>query len=476
MLRGDVFPVKVHKAADVVLTGATFVGAYLIKRYLLPEPWGGLTDIPNYTGILLLVVVLWYMSFEMSGLHAAYRRLSFRQSVSRLLQLVTVNLVLTFLFFYLLRIEDVSRILMGIFYGLNLATLAWSAWYAREIHRKKGFNLLVVIIGSREAAKEFVEQIVRDPDANFRVLGCLEVSSEEVGKSVTDGIEVIGTLEELQAVLTRHVVDEIIFAMPIDRIWEAQRYMAVAEAMGVQIRILPHWHLRKFLTTRPSYYQMYFEEFLASPSLVLTATSRKQFALLAKAALDYVCAAIGLVILVPVGLLLALVIVTISPGPVFYKQVRCGLYGRRFTLYKFRTMVPNAEKLLPKLVHLNEAGGPVFKMKDDPRILPFIGKFMRRTGLDEIPQLLNVLRGEMSLVGPRPPTPGEVECYSLQERRRLSMKPGLTCIWQVTPGRNGVTFQEWMAMDLAYIDRWSLWLDLRILALTTRAVLFGYGQ
>ena len=130
MLRGDVFPVKVHKAADVVLTGATFVGAYLIKRYLLPEPWGGLTDIPNYTVILLLVVVLWYMSFEMTGLHAAYRRLSFRQSVSRLIQLVTVNLVLTFLFFYLLKIENVSRILMGIFYGLNLATLAWSAWYA----------------------------------------------------------------------------------------------------------------------------------------------------------------------------------------------------------------------------------------------------------------------------------------------------------------------------------------------------------
>lgn len=475
MLRGDIFPVKIHKVVDVVLTGATFVAAYAVKRFLLPEPLGGLMVTPNYYGILLLVMVLWYLSFEMTDLHESYRRLTLPRSLWRLFETVTFNLILTLLFFYLLKVENVSRILMGIFFVLDFTTLALSAWIAREIHKKKGFNLLVVIIGSREAAKEFIERILREPAANFRILGCLEVDPQEVGKFVTEGVKVIGSLDELQDVLTRNVVDEIIFAMPIDRIWEAERYMAVAEAVGVRIRILPHWHVRKFLGSRPSYYSMRFEDCLESPSLVLTATSRKQLALLVKGVVDYLGAALMLVAVIPLGLFLALSIQIVSPGPVFYKQLRCGLYGRRFTLYKFRTMVPNAEKLLPEMRRLNEASGPAFKIKDDPRIIPWIGKFMRRTGLDELPQLINVLRGEMSLVGPRPPTPNEVDRYKLRERRRLSMKPGLTCLWQVSPHRNRIAFEEWMRMDLEYIDHWSLWLDFKILCFTVRAVLYGYG-
>ncbi len=475
MLKGNVFPVKMHKVVDVALTGATFVAAYVVKRFLLPQPLGGLTPTPNYYGILLLVMVLWCLSFEMTDLHESYRRLTFPRSCWRLFETVTVNLILTLLFFYLLKVEDVSRILMGIFFALNFATLALSAWIAKEIHKKMGFNLLVVIIGSGEAAKEFIERILREPDANFRILGCLEVEPQEVGKFVTEGVKVIGSLDDLQDVLTRNVVDEIIFAMPIDRVWEAERYMAVAEAVGVRIRILPHWPLRKFLESRPTYYSMHFEDCFESPSLVLTATSKKQLALLVKGVLDYLGAAILLAAGIPLGLFLALSIQIVSPGPVFYKQLRCGLYGRRFAVYKLRTMVPDAEKLLPEMLRLNEAREPVFKIKDDPRIIPGFGKFMRRTGLDELPQLFNVLRGEMSLVGPRPPTPNEVDRYKLRERRRLSMKPGLTCLWQVTPHRNRIAFEEWLRMDLEYIDHWSLWLDFKILCLTVRAVLCGYG-
>jgi lipopolysaccharide/colanic/teichoic acid biosynthesis glycosyltransferase len=163
-------------------------------------------------------------------------------------------------------------------------------------------------------------------------------------------------------------------------------------------------------------------------------------------------------------------------GPVFYRQERCGLNGRRFQLLKFRTMVPDADRLRERLAHCNECDGPVFKIRQDPRIIPWLGRFLRKTSLDELPQLINVLRGEMSLVGPRPPIPAEVAQYETWQRRRLSMKPGLTCIWQTTPRRNEVSFKEWMKMDLAYIDNWSLGLDFKILARTALVVVLGYGR
>ena len=165
-----------------------------------------------------------------------------------------------------------------------------------------------------------------------------------------------------------------------------------------------------------------------------------------------------------------------SSGPVFFKQERCGLNGRKITIYKFRTMAADAEDRRDQFHGMNELDGPVFKIKKDPRIIPFLGSFLRKTGLDELPQLLNVLKGEMSLIGPRPPIPAEVEKYDLWQRRRLSMKPGITCLWQCTPDRNDVCFHDWMRMDLQYIDNWSLVLDFKILLKTAVVVLTGQGR
>jgi lipopolysaccharide/colanic/teichoic acid biosynthesis glycosyltransferase len=162
-----------------------------------------------------------------------------------------------------------------------------------------------------------------------------------------------------------------------------------------------------------------------------------------------------------------------SRGPALYRQVRCGMHGRRFVLLKFRTMVENAESLRHEVAHLNVMDGPVFKAPGDPRVTP-IGRFLRRSSLDELPQLLNVLKGEMSLVGPRPPIPQEVEHYEPWQRRRLAMKPGITCLWQIS-GRSELDFATWMELDLSYIDHWSLWLDLKILVLTMPAVFSGRG-
>ena len=228
---------------------------------------------------------------------------------------------------------------------------------------------------------------------------------------------------------------------------------------------------------RPKFYNMYYENFMHIPSFVLTATSRKKTALMFKAMLDYTVAVISLVILFPFFVIVALAIKLASPeGPVFFKQIRCGLNGRLFSMYKFRTMAPDAELRRGELAGLNEADGPAFKIKRDPRIIPFVGHLLRRTSLDELPQLINIMRGEMSVVGARPPIPEEVSRYEIWERRRLSMKPGLTCLWQIAPNRNSISFEEWMKMDLAYIDNWSLWLDLKIVVKTFRVLLAGYGM
>jgi lipopolysaccharide/colanic/teichoic acid biosynthesis glycosyltransferase len=171
--------------------------------------------------------------------------------------------------------------------------------------------------------------------------------------------------------------------------------------------------------------------------------------------------------------IVALLIKLTSKGPIIYDQVRCGLYGRKFVLHKFRSMKDGAEDILWEIKHLNEMDGPVFKMRNDPRVTP-LGRFLRKSSIDELPQFWNVLKGDMSLVGPRAPLPEEVREYTRWQRRRLSVKPGITCLWQVS-GRNEIDFHEWMKLDLAYIDNWSLLLDLKILLRTFPVVLLGKG-
>jgi len=178
-------------------------------------------------------------------------------------------------------------------------------------------------------------------------------------------------------------------------------------------------------------------------------------------------------LLSPLFLFVTLLIKLTSSGPIFFKQKRIGLNGREFVLYKFRTMYKDAEKQQKMLEALNEMDGPVFKIRKDPRITP-VGKFLRKFSIDELPQLFNVFIGHMSLIGPRPPLPNEVIQYETWQRRRLSMRPGITCLWQIS-GRNEIDFEEWMRLDLEYLDNWSLWVDIKILVKTIPVVLFGSG-
>lgn len=192
-----------------------------------------------------------------------------------------------------------------------------------------------------------------------------------------------------------------------------------------------------------------------------------------KATFDRVSAAVGIIVLSPLALLIALAIKLEDGGPVFFKQIRSGIKGRPFVFYKFRTMNVDAEDQKEALQHLNGMSAPVFKITNDPRVT-WVGRFLRKTSMDELPQFYNIFRGEMSVVGPRPPLPSEVRQYDERQRRRLSVKPGLTCIWQVS-GRNNIDFDNWVKLDLEYIDNWSLWLDFKIISQTIPAVLRGDG-
>jgi exopolysaccharide biosynthesis polyprenyl glycosylphosphotransferase len=282
------------------------------------------------------------------------------------------------------------------------------------------------------------------------------------------GEQPLGGLDDLEGILMRGAIDEVLIALPIKSCYaEIQRVIDTCERVGVEARYLADVFQHSLARPR-------LETAVTTVPLISLKVVPDDLRLVVKRGIDVVGAAVGLVLLAPVFLAIATAIKLTSPGPVFFAQTRHGYRKRLFRMYKFRTMVTNAEELLATLEAFNEVSGPVFKIRRDPRIT-LVGRFLRRTSLDELPQLLNVLRGEMSLVGPRPlPTRDVSKFVEAWPMRRFSVPPGLTCLWQIS-GRNDVQFGDWMRLDLQYIDSWSLTLDLRILLSTLPAVVRGSG-
>ena len=283
------------------------------------------------------------------------------------------------------------------------------------------------------------------------------------------GFNLIETpVSQIVNLLHDHSVFGVILSAKQASFEQVESVIRACELEGIEV-----WLIADLFSTEIS--RTSFDELVGRPLLVFRTTPEASWHNLAKQLLDFFGAIFGLVILSPLFLSIAVAIKLVSPGPVFFKQKRSGQNGAPFTLYKFRTMVTNAEQFKQELEAMNEMTGPVFKVTNDPRVTP-IGKFLRKWSLDELPQLFNVLRGEMSLVGPRPLPVDEVKRFeNLAHRRRLSVKPGLTCLWQIS-GRNQISdFKEWVRLDLEYIDHWTFWLDLKILLLTVPAVLRGTG-
>jgi exopolysaccharide biosynthesis polyprenyl glycosylphosphotransferase len=328
-----------------------------------------------------------------------------------------------------------------------------------------------MVVGLGEAAQKLGRQLEDSAAYGVRLTGFLaESNGDAPGNSLPREMELDGkypvrSLAELPDLLKQHIIDEIIFAVDSRRLAELEEVFLLCDEEGVRTRVavdfFPHVNS-----------QIYLDRLGTSPLLTFSATPHDEIRLLVKRLTDMVLAAAALVLLFPVMLVVALLIRLTSPGPAIFRQVRCGLNGRRFVFYKFRSMCENAEELRESLEHLSERQ-TALKIPNDPR-LTGVGRWLRKFSIDEWPQLWNVLRGDMSLVGPRPALPEEVEQYKRWQRRRLRMRPGLTCLWAVS-GRDTVDFETWMKMDMQYIDGWSLALDWKIILRTIPQVLSGRG-
>lgn len=470
---------KFHKYYDILFTILAFIAAYIIKNLMYSKQIVDESIPDEYYFILLMIIIIWFIVLDMTGLYTPYRSKRFNEIIFEMVQAVITSFVLLIVCLYLIKIEGVSRAMMGIFLVLNILFLGFYKYILYLIleHEKKSslHSLVVCIVGSKDRARTLIDLIETSKDKRIKIIGCLETDKALVGTTINHGYKVFNTINNIATVLTANVIDELIFAMPLEEIEYADKYIAIAEDIGVSVRIIPDWPLHYF-TYHSQVVTIGFEDFLGIPSMHLSTTTPYYAKLMIKSMMDYTAACVAILLLSPLFLVIAILIKLASKGPVFFSQLRYGLNGRIINVHKFRTMHQDAEERLQELLALNEVDGPAFKIKNDPRIIPFIGTILRKTGLDELPQLINILKGEMSLVGPRPPIPGEVSRYELWQRRRLSMKPGITCIWQISPNRNDITFEEWMEKDLEYIDNWSLSLDFKIIFRTAWVMITGEGR
>ncbi|HVI81102.1 MAG TPA: sugar transferase, partial [Candidatus Acidoferrum sp.] len=369
----------------------------------------------------------------------------------------------------------VNRAFLMIFWALTttLVILTRTMIRASLAHaRRHGKNLRnMLIIGTNPRALELVQRIQHKPELGYRILGFADEDWRGIEEFRKQGLPLVSDLETLPTYVRRNVVDEVVLALPIRSFHTyASQIAAACEQQGIIVRFLPNIFDLKEARHRT-------DELDGDPLISHDTTVTDFWGLMAKRLIDIVVSLTAIILLSPVMLLTAILVRLTSPGPIFFVQKRLGLNKRMFNIYKFRTMVVDAEARLKELEHLNEANGAVFKIKKDPRVT-LIGAILRKTSIDELPQLFNVLKGEMSLVGPRPLQVRDYELFETYcgdwQRKRFSVRPGITCLWQIK-GRSSTTFEKWMELDLQYIRNWSLWLDFEILAKTLPAVLRGSG-
>lgn len=361
---------------------------------------------------------------------------------------------------------DLSRPFLGLFFFFTFAFQCAARLLIRavapRIVRELAGKRHLLIVGTGEAARHLGGLVEESSGYGLSLLAFLDDAPGTI--ELSRSYDVL-PLAELPRLLERHVVDEVLFAVSSSRLSELEDVFLLCDEEGVRTRVdvafFPHVNSRVDL-----------ERLSDSPLLTFSAAPQDELRLIVKRATDFVLCFTALLVLSPLLLLLVLLIRATSPGPAIFRQERCGLNGRRFTLYKFRTMVADAEARKAELAYLN-VKQTAFKIPNDPR-LTSIGGWLRKFSLDELPQLWNIVKGEMAIVGPRPAVPSEVAEYERWQRRRLRMRPGLTCLWTLA-GRDSLAFDEWMKLDLAYIDTWSLKLDWSIMLRTIPHVLTGKG-
>jgi exopolysaccharide biosynthesis polyprenyl glycosylphosphotransferase len=473
LVSGSFFIGYFLRDAITYFTPFAFLAPYLYDEHLRPIEYYVL-----YIGLLPIFLLLWGGLLSYFGMYNSSRFSSIPESFGSIIKAAIAGFIIFGSYIFILRMQqDISRLLIGFIFTIATLLLCLEKIvfvYILRILNKMDKNFKsalivfrrILIVGTGKRSRTFIELIKNNPGWNIKIVGLLDMDITKKGEKI-NGQEVIGTLDDIPHLIQDNVIDEVVFIVPRSWLSKIEEVMLFCENAGLKVHLAVNLFDLKFSRAKQT-------DLHGFPLLAFESTPEKLGHLFVKRIFDFIASGIALVILIPVFIIIATIIKTTSEGPVFYKQLRCGLYGRKFMFYKFRTMVIDAESRLKELLKYNEMNGPVFKMTNDPRITN-IGKWLRKFSLDELPQLWNVLKGDMSLVGPRPPLPLEVENYDNWQRRRLSMRPGITCLWQVSGRNKIVDFKEWMKLDLEYIDNWSLWLDFKIFFMTIPAVILGRG-
>jgi exopolysaccharide biosynthesis polyprenyl glycosylphosphotransferase len=416
-------------------------------------------------------LIFWlYFSYRFR-LYESKRYLLLRKELLDVIKTIGISAAVAFIPAFFIRQHPLSRLFMIYCVLIQTSILLLFRLVLRKTLRYvrlRGYNYRhVLIVGRNSRAAHIARQINDSPEFGSRILGFIDADQNSCQSDTCYSYNIMGNLNNLEQILRTYVVDEIFVTLPIKSFYsQIEAIIALCEIVGVEVKIPLDIFNRKIAKTIISLcHNIKVINYYTSP--------RMTWKLFVKRFIDVTISATLLIGWAPLLVVVAAAIKASSKGPVFFVQQRIGYNGRVFKCLKFRTMVANAEEMKKDLVPLNEMDGPVFKIKDDPRITA-VGRLLRKTSVDELPQLINVLKGDMSLVGPRPPVPEEVSKYKLTDRRRLSIRPGITCIWQVN-GRNTITFEDWMKLDQQYIDQWSLWLDLKILLKTIPVVLLQKG-
>lgn len=455
----------------------------VILSYLLLMIQRGVTEAPfdvstiNFLSARVKishVIGVFAMAFLWHGLFRSFRLYHTRrlqnpvEEWKDIAKATSIFAVILFMAGNILKIDYITPFFLAVFWFVTTSVTIFFRTFVRYCLRKvrsRGRNLrLVLVVGTNERAQKFANLVRENRELGFLIIGYLD----DVVHHSEKEIRLLGRLREFPRIIAERVVDEVVIALPVKSHYDTiQEIVEKAEEQGIIIRFLSDLFSTKSFMSRVDVIE-------GVPVLEMESRFQGSGRLLAKRAIDIFVGSTILVLLFPLAIVCAIAIKLTSSGPVFFVQDRVGYNKRVFRIYKFRTMVRDADKLQEALEAHNEMDGPVFKIRNDPRITP-LGRWLRKTSLDELPQLINVIKGDMSLVGPRPLLVGGYRGFNQDwQRRRFSMRPGLTCLWQIS-GRNDTSFEDWMRLDMEYIDNWSLSGDMKIIFRTIPAILNGKG-
>ena len=455
------------RIAIMILTVLTYFVSFKISQYFISP---AIEYSSEYLTLLVLSLPVWYIGLSKTALLLIYRVNHYPKLFVQSVKFIIIATGILFGFVNLLNLTNIYKEFIFIFGILNHAVICLSYVIANQYYmnrRRKGINLKNIIIIADEENESFIEKIFSRKELGYRITMIIS-DSQRIFDKYNSSIRVVKKTMSMSCLIKSQIVDEVFYCKNHFNSNEIHHIMEACKEVGIVFRLNTQLINNSAQPTE-------IHHFEHTPFITYQNKPASEFALSGKYIFDFTFSLIVVMLWMPIFLLIGAVIKFTSKGPIIFKQKRVGLHGREFYIYKFRTMMLDAEKMQEDLMDQNEVSGPVFKIKNDPRITK-VGKLLRKTSMDELPQFFNVIKGDMSLVGPRPPIMNEVNQYKPWQLRRLSMRPGITCTWQIMPSRNSIPFEEWMKLDLQYIDNWSLQQDFLLTFKTVRAVIMGSGQ